>query len=49
VALTRVLKDLEDLDSRQRRLEAAALEFVGVGHWRCIAGWTVWEHKNRGR
>ena len=26
------LEDLEDLDARQRGLQAAALEFVGVGH-----------------
>jgi hypothetical protein len=34
VALARVLEDLEHLDARQRRLEAAVLEFFGVGHGR---------------
>ena len=28
----RLLEDLEHLDARQRRLEAAVLQFVGVGH-----------------
>ena len=32
VALLGLLEDLEDLDARQRGLEAAVLEFVGVGH-----------------
>jgi len=32
VALLRVLEDLEDLDARQRRLQAAVLELFGVGH-----------------
>src|SRR4051794_6135971 len=32
VSLRRVLEDLEHFDARQRRLEAAVLEFFGVGH-----------------
>ena len=32
VALLGLLEDLEDLDARQRGLQAAALQFVGVGH-----------------
>ena len=34
VALGRVLEHLEHLDARQRRLEAAVLQFFGVGHGR---------------
>ena len=34
VALRGALEDLQDLQARQRRLEAAALEFVGVCHGR---------------
>ena len=36
------LEDLEDLDARQRGLQPAALEFVGVGHRRSSrCGWAL--------